>query len=67
MKRIFSLISLAAVAAIIGGCAKEICEETDALEKAEEGFVVTVTSSVSFGPNTRALTEDGAKTFAVGE
>ena len=67
MKRIFSLISLAAAAAIIGSCAKEICEEPDAQENAEEGFVVTVTSSVSFGPNTRALTDDGVKTFAVGE
>ena len=67
MKRIFSLISLVAAAAIIGSCAKEICEEPDAQEKAEEGFVVTVTSSVSFGPNTRALTDDGVKTFAVGE
>lgn len=67
MKRIFSLISLVAAAAIIGSCAKEICEEPDAQENAEEGFVVTVTSSVSFGPNTRALTDDGVKTFAVGE
>ena len=62
-----TLALIAGTITLIGGCAKEISEEEPVVVPDQaEGFV-TVTSSVSFGPNTRALTDDGVKTFAVGE
>lgn len=62
-----TLALIAGTITLIGGCAKEISEEEPVVVPDQaEGFV-TVSSSVSFAPNTRALTEDGVKTFAVGE
>lgn len=62
-----TLALIAGTITLIGGCAKEISEEEPVVVPDQaEGFV-TVTSSVSFAPNTRSLTEDGVKTFAVGE
>ena len=62
MKRFISLISLAGVLAFVGGCAKEE-DPVQHEPQASEDVFVTLSSGVRFAPDTRAITEDGVKTF----
>ncbi len=62
MKRFISLISLAGVLALVGGCAKEE-DPVQHEPQASEDVFVTLSSGVRFAPDTRAITEDGVKTF----
>ena len=72
--RILSLAALALVGAVMTSCSGEdnIIDEPQQPEnnqQANKDKVVTLTTTVSFsdGANTRALTEDGVKTFVVGD
>ena len=67
--RILSLAALTFMGAVMTGCSSDnnIIDETQ--QPANKDNIVTLTTTVSFdgGASTRALTEDGVKTFAEGD
>ena len=72
--RFLSLVALALVGAVMTGCSSEnnIIDEPQQPtnnQPANKDNIVTLTTTVSFsdGANTRALTEEGVKTFSEGD
>ena len=62
---IFSIAALVAMGGVMAGCAK--VESTETLDNQQNDKIVTLTTTVGFSPETKALTDGGEKTFAEGE
>lgn len=64
--RIISLAALFAIGIIILGCSK-VQAEVETPSEPEQDNIVTLTTTVGFSSETKALTDDGVKTFATGD
>lgn len=76
MKKYLGIVALALTGALMSGCAtdNDITEsapqsapQTAAEQNAKEDNIVVLTTTVNRGAQTKALTPEGVKTFAVGE
>lgn len=64
--RIISLAALFAIGIIILGCSK-VQAEVETPSEPEQDNIVTLTTTVGFSSETKALTDGGVKTFATGD
>ena len=64
--RIISLAALFAIGIIILGCSK-VQAEVETPSEPEQNNIVTLTTTVGFSSETKALTDGGVKTFATGD
>ena len=72
MKKYLGIVALALTGALMSGCATdnditESAPQTAAEQTAKEDNIVVLTTTVNRGAQTKALTPEGVKTFAVGE
>lgn len=67
MKNFLSMAALALVSAVMTGCSSDEDSFTNNQQSESNGNIVTLTTTVSQGADTRALTSAGVKTFAAGD